>query len=48
MTLFRDVCLGVQALADYKNRAGESIPWAHRDIKPAYVLQLIGMAMCEE
>jgi len=35
LTLFRDICISVQVLASYRNRAGVSIPWAHRDIKPA-------------
>jgi serine/threonine protein kinase len=33
--LFRDICVSVKVLSHYKNRAGQSIPWAHRDIKPA-------------
>ncbi|KAG2199806.1 hypothetical protein INT47_009419 [Mucor saturninus] len=38
LTLFRDICISIQVLAEYRNRAGEHIPWAHRDIKPANVL----------
>ncbi|RCH99633.1 hypothetical protein CU097_015563 [Rhizopus azygosporus] len=37
-SLFKQVCLGVKALADYRNRQGIHQPWAHRDIKPANIL----------
>lgn len=45
LTLFKSVCLGVRRLVDYENRAGGRTPWAHRDIKPAYVFNTL-LAVC--
>lgn len=33
--LFKQICFGIKALVEYKNRQGIITPWAHRDIKPA-------------
>ncbi|KAI7906824.1 kinase-like domain-containing protein, partial [Cokeromyces recurvatus] len=38
LRLFKEICAGIQILANYRNRANLHIPWAHRDIKPANIL----------
>lgn len=38
LSLFKQICFGIKALVEYKNKQGIITPWAHRDIKPANIL----------